>query len=278
MNSHEVHVFENGSASIKNLRLSHGETMHSSMGAELEAHSVYIAQTQLKQKLLASQPGALVLYDIGMGIATNALAALELALQTSQRKLHLVSFENDLEGLNLALSHCDLFPTQTRHRETLLRLMRDGHWRSACGQVFWELKLGNFENTPLDTPPEVIFYDFYSPKSSPELWTLTQFSRLFQSISKSAVLATYSAATSVRSGLLLAGFYVGRGAATELKSETTLASTQITELKDPLGPDFLVHVDRSSRGFPSDLNLEPQEIRKYRTTLERHPQFAKHSN
>jgi queuine tRNA-ribosyltransferase len=72
-------------------------------------------------------------------------------------------------------------------------------------------------------------------------------------LGQSTVLTTYSAATFVRSALLLAGFSVGYGAETALKSETTFASTILSELKRPLGNAWLDRLFRSSKPLPIDV-------------------------
>jgi queuine tRNA-ribosyltransferase len=257
MKRHEVHVFENGTASIKSLEA--GETMHSQVGPDEEARQVYLAQTRLAERLsLAEGARPLVLFDIGMGIASNALAAIELAQTMNPRRpLHIVSFENTLEGLELSLQEPNRFPLQARYRELLEVLMRARNWKSA--DVTWELRFGDFQSQELTPEPEVIFYDFYSPKAVPGLWTSQNFKRLFsacenrRSSGQPTVLATYSAATFVRSALLLAGFYVGYGAKTSLKSETTLASTRLSGLEAPLGKTWLERLSRSSKPLPLDV-------------------------
>ncbi|CAK9250202.1 unnamed protein product [Sphagnum jensenii] len=236
--------------------------MHSTLGPDAEAQSIYIDQSNLKARLKLPIPDTLVLYDLGMGIATNSLAALELAKNAlDSRPLHIVSFENDLEGLELALSSPMLFPRQAKSAEILRSLMKDHRWNSLDSKINWTLRLGCFEKQPLTEAPEIIFYDFYSPRSTPELWTYRHFHRLFRAANLNStlptILTTYSAATSARSALLLAGFHVGRGVSTSLKTETTVASTHFSEISQPLGLDWLEHLKRSSKAWPSD--IEDQE-------------------
>jgi len=263
MNRHEVHVFENGTASIRDQEA--GETMHSQVGPETEARMVYIEQSGLADRL-ETGTGALVLYDVGMGIASNALAALECAQALkSPRPLHIVSFENTLEGLRLSLEDSAHFQMQARHREKLEALIKTGEWKSPDGSILWELRLGDFEQQELSLAPEVIFYDFYSPKATPGLWTLGSFERLFRACEKRkqaglpSVLTTYSAATFVRSALLLAGFQVGYGAPTALKSETTVAATGLKDLRLPLGRAWLERLSRSAKPFPIDVAASEHE-------------------
>lgn len=276
MNRHEVHVFENGTASIRDLEA--GETMHSQVGPQAEAQRVYIEQSGLADRL-AQGDSPLVLFDVGMGIASNALAAIELAESLPVcRPLWIVSFENTLEGLQLALSNPEHFQHQARHREKLEALIRSKKWTSSQNQIQWELRLGDFLNQELSIPPEVVFYDFYSPKAAPQLWTVGCFKRLFSACESrrqkglSTVLTTYSAATFVRSALLLAGFAVGYGAETEMKSETTIASTLLNELKRPLGKPWLERLLRSSKPLPIDVSASEKEAAL--TRLQANNQFS----
>jgi tRNA U34 5-methylaminomethyl-2-thiouridine-forming methyltransferase MnmC len=271
MNRHEVYVFENGTASIRDLEA--GETMHSQVGPEEEARKVYIEQSRFAERLQSRAPQSdespLVLYDVGMGIASNALAAIELATSlgsTSRRPLQIVSFENTLEGLKLSLSSESApFPVQNRHREKLDALIQNHLWNSEDGKIQWELRFGDFLDQELIPEPEVIFYDFYSPKAAPQLWTYRGFKRLFDAcerrrqLGQSTLLTTYSAATFVRSALLLAGFYVGYGEKTALKSETTLAVTQLKELERPLSQSWLERLARSSKPLPLDVTSSEGE-------------------
>jgi tRNA U34 5-methylaminomethyl-2-thiouridine-forming methyltransferase MnmC len=276
MNRHEVHVFENGTASIRDLEA--GETMHSQVGPDVEAKRVYIEQSGLADRLIrGSLP--LVLYDVGMGIASNAVAAIDLAQSLAGcRPLHIISFENTLDGLKLALSDAARFPTQNRHREKLEALIENRIWKKADGSITWELRFGDFLNQELSPAPEVIFYDFYSPKSAPQLWTLQCFERLFSACEKrkvqglSTVLTTYSAATFVRSALLLAGFSVGYGGQTEMKAETTIASTMLQDLKNPLGKPWLDRLLRSSKPLPID--VLPSQTNETLTKIQASSQFS----
>ncbi len=63
-------------------------------------------------------------------------------------------------------------------------------------------------------------------------------------------LFTYSAATPTRVSLLLGGFYVGTGAATGMKKETTVAATRRELLEQPLDARWLSRWERSAAQAP----------------------------
>lgn len=267
LKTHELCIFddgENDSVSVRNTGLN--EAMHSSIGPETEARIVYVDGSDFPARLERGfDNDPLVIYDLGLGIAANPIVALERIGDSPRRPIEIHSFENDLSGLKLALENRDHFPFLWRWHEPLSVLLRDGLWVSGSGKTRWELHLGDFRATALPrSRPELIYFDFYSPRSQPELWTERVFSSLRGHCREEAVLLTYSSATAVRSALLLAGFFVGKGAQTSAKFETTIGAPLRTSLIRPLGPEFLEKLGRSAH--PS--------AGAWLKQLQTHPQFV----
>ncbi|HUP57038.1 MAG TPA: MnmC family methyltransferase, partial [Bdellovibrionota bacterium] len=100
-------------------------------------------------------------------------------------------------------------------------------------------------------PADLVFHDFFSPAVAPRLWGRKIFSRIRESMREDGLLLTYSAATRTRSALLLAGFRVGRGPGTPMKTESTQATLR-GRLDEPLGRDWLEKLGRSARPLPED--------------------------
>lgn len=259
----ELKTFENGTVSVWDHHF--GETMHSLIGPDQEAQIVYLQQSQIKERLSKSQPEPLVVYDIGLGIGTNALACLDLFIQMQpKRDLQLFSFESNPLGLKFALQHPTQFPYLQKYTSWLSDLLNENqiHFKTPSGQeFFWQLFVGDFRDlVTKTTAPEVVFYDLYSPKSCPELWNLQTFELVFKStearrsIGQDTFLCTYCASTAVRTAMLLAGFHVGHGISTEGKRETTVASTLKTDLIRPLGKAWLDRWNRSSNALPCDIS------------------------
>ncbi len=81
-----------------------------------------------------------------------------------QRRLQLVSFENDLDSLHLALRHTQWFK-HLRHAapNALLAVNR---WESAAGDIEWLLLPGDFVQRKHDAPaPDIVFFDPFSFKT-----------------------------------------------------------------------------------------------------------------
>lgn len=260
---HEIIIFENQSVSLKDPAT--GEAMHSSIGPWAEANLIYVEQSDLSNRVSSFSAQPLVIFDVGMGIAANSIAALERYFKlrregSARRGLAIVSFENDLGGLETALANLDRFPYLAAWEGALRTLLETGAWHSSEeNHISWSLRSGDFRTACLSGSPELVYYDFFSPKSAPELWTAEQFERLFKACSGSrpVTLITYTASTMVRSGLLLSGFYVGDGVSTSAKRQTTIASSDPSFVKAPLTKKWLRKVSHSEALLKS-LQSHPQ--------------------
>jgi tRNA U34 5-methylaminomethyl-2-thiouridine-forming methyltransferase MnmC len=252
-----------------------GQQMHSQVGPQAEANEVYVAQSSLERRLQTIkdvQQTPLVLYDVGMGTAANAIAVIQKyrALGFS-RRLEIISFENKPTALEFALEASAEFPFLVEFRDALKALIKTGSVQLEP-QIRWRLESRDFRDADLSRfpPAELIYFDFYTPASCPELWTEEVFKKLLKK-SKNSLLITYSAAKSVRSAMLLAGLYVGAGRSTDLKLETTLAATRLEDLEKPLDAHWLKSLERSGKPFP--LGVSPDAYAEAFQILKKHPQF-----
>lgn len=268
----ELVTLRNGHRAVRHL--GHGEVMHPSVGPWEEARRLYVEQPRLAERLRTPGP-ALVIHDVGLGAATNAVAALTAAreLGTERRRaLEIISFEVDLAPLRLALADAAGFPFLQPFREAAEALMRDGVWEA--DGLRWRLHLGN-ALTHLDAAlplADLVLFDPFSPASNPEMWTEAVLARVrahCRMDGEGALLMTYSAATPTRVTLLLAGFYVGAGHSTGTKGETTVAATRLESLEAPLGDRWLERWRRSSSRAPHGAPLTPEAEAR----LLAHPQW-----
>jgi hypothetical protein len=127
-------------------------------------------------------------------------------------------------------------------------------------------------------PPHAILFDAFSPARNPAMWTLPLFTNLFRRLDpgRPCNLTTYSRSTMLRVTLLLAGFFVGRGVATGLKEETTVAANTLELIEHPLDNRWLERARRSDTAEP----LREQLYRRARLSprswekLQKQPQFV----
>jgi len=248
-----------------------GEVMHPVIGATAESERLYVQQSRLRERLAAAGP-PLVLFDVGLGAAANALAALRAAreLVGGGRRLEVVSFERELGALELAASdegarQLGLDAPDLRAARALLATGRHEEPR-----LVWRLVPGNLLATlPAErAEAELVFWDPFSPRHDGSLWSVAAFTALRRRCADRASLFTYSTATQVRSALLLAGFYVGAGDASGPKGQTTSATTHLADLAQPLDRRWLERLQRSSAPWPADAPDAPL------TQLLGHPQFT----
>jgi queuine tRNA-ribosyltransferase len=130
-------------------------------------------------------------------------------------------------------------------------------------------------------PPDVIFYDMFSSKTSADAWKLETFRRLFAACEGRAVeLFTYTCSTWVRAALLAAGFYVAKGRSTGPKDETTIAFTPAAyrttsrARHELLASAWLERWNRSGAKFPPELAAIDQQP-AFEQTIREHAQFRR---
>ncbi|MEW6055305.1 MAG: MnmC family methyltransferase [Bdellovibrionota bacterium] len=252
--THELTWLKSGEATLRHL--DSGELMHSNVGPKAESSLLYVEQSKLADRLCEPSKHPLVVYDVGLGAGTNALAALQCSREIRQetwfpRKLRLYSFESDLSGIAIALENHSQFPFFEGFEGAVAALLEKGSWSSSDEATEWVLKEGDFRQSISDLPqPELVYFDFYSPKVTPDLWSVEIFGRVYQKCTQTSSLFTYSASTRVRVALLLAGFFVGYGRSTGAKRETTVASTSLATLERPLDARWLARFKNSHEPIP----------------------------
>ena len=255
-----------------------GEVMHSVNDPAEEARSLYVEQSRLVERLQLADAAPLVIWDVGLGAAANAMAAILAAEALPegklQRRLQLLSFENDLDSLRLALRHTHWFQ-HLRHAAPNA-LLADGQWNNATGGVEWRLLAGDFHQRRHEAPaPDCVFFDPFSYKTDSALWTLAAFRELAQLCRhKATELFTYTYSTRVRAALLAAGFFVAKGRATGPKLETTIALSPMAAVqphgRELLGADWLGKWQRSEAQAP--LGADDSDD-AWRLAIAAHPQF-----
>ncbi|MGC3998641.1 MAG: tRNA guanosine(34) transglycosylase Tgt [Anaeromyxobacter sp.] len=257
-----------GAAAVRDAEA--GEVMHPVIGPAVESERLYVAQGRLRERL--AQPGPpLVLLDVGLGAGSNALAALRAAraAPADGRALELVSFERERGAAELAASEAGVaaLGLSAEDAAALRALLVTG--RHEEPRARWRLVEGDLlETLPAQAvEAELVFWDPFSPKANPALWTQAAFEAARARCGPRALLLTYSTATAIRAALLLAGFFVGVGDASGPKEQTTAAATDPALLERPLDARWLARLARSSAPFPPD--APPDALER----ISAHPQF-----
>ena len=287
LGNYEVHRAPEGFASIR--QISSGEIMHSRTPPMQEAHRLYIEQSDLAARLRispeenAETAAPLVIWDVGLGAAANAMAAIlcyeAQAAAGPVRPMHIVSFENDLDPLRLAFQHNREF-TYLRHAG-IGGILGAGRWQSSQhAGLSWTLVQGDFleKIATAPAPPDVIFFDMFSSKTDATQWTLAALRKIFAACEGRATeLFTYTCSTPIRAALLAVGFTIARGRSTVDKLDTTIALTPAAAQasspgqRELLGGEWLARWGRSSAKFPADLAAE--DYASFENAIRSHPQF-----
>ena len=258
LGDYEIIENEKGFWSVK--QRSSGETMHSVSNPMVEAKELYIDQSNLSERLATSNhkeemnedAEPFIIWDVGLGAATNAMAAIVCHESISNpRAMHLISFESDLDPLKLAIKNAGRFPHL--YHKAPRKLLERSIWQSDSGP--------------------------FSFKTDSLLWKAEFFQRIFnhcKASEKTTTLYTYSASTAVRSALLHAGFWVGKGIGIGPKLDTTIAFSKAPESelekKNLLSSEWLSRREKSYARYPQELDVKSQA--SWDAKILNHPQFC----
>ncbi len=263
-----VHTSTHGFSSVQHVPS--GEIMHSSNHPDGEAERVYVTQSSL---LAQVETRPLVIWDVGLGAAHNAMAVIRRLDGVPHAPVTLISFEHDLDALRLALGELKAFP-HLRHPAPHLLAHHRRYQRDALS---WTLCEGDFLATfPTQPQPDVIFYDPFSSKVDTAMWSLATFGALFAHLTRPVELFTYTSSTAVRSSMLAAGFHVARGVSSGAKPETTIALKGISDADFSrhtlLGREWLDRRARSTARFGAD--IAPEHHPALEHAIATHAQFT----
>lgn len=256
----EVVITTSGAKAIRD-RIT-GELMHPVVGPRVESERLYVGPSRLATRLVeGGEP--LVLFDVGLGAGSNAIAAWRVseAAGASARRLHIVSFDRSLDAMTMALdeAHAEAFGFEGSAVIAGRAILDRGAHETA--RTTWQFVNGDLFDTLPRQPrahADVVFWDPFSGGANPTLWTLAAFRLLFPLCRAHATVHTYGGATATRSALLLAGFAVGEGEITGDASKAgqrkrgTVAALSHADLERPLTRRWLERLERSSAPLPVD--------------------------
>lgn len=253
-----------------------GEIMHPGVGPLVEAEALYVQQSRLAERMAEVAPAPLVLFDVGLGAGSNAVAARSAAQRAPSPdvRLEIISFENDLAALALALENGPAFGLTGEPAQAARALLAQGNHDGQ--RVAWRLQRGDLLATMAalqagTTRADVMFWDPFSPRANPDLWTVHAFTMARGLARPGCTLFTYSASTATRVALLLAGWAVGAGDATGSKAETTAAAVNAADLARPLQPAWLTRLFRPRGDVPLPSDAPPN----FAAAVAGLPQFAR---
>ena len=182
------------------------ESYHSLFGALMESKYVFIAKG-LEKFFSDFSKDVLNVGEAGFGTGLNAWLTMEWAIKNKQKIIYETYEKFPLpeciiktyaEKMNLSSS------------EFYLR-MHDSKWNIPIeiSPYFTLIKMrDDFRKINKKNHWHVFYYDAFSPRVQPELWTLKLIKKIYDALKMNGIFVTYSAKGSVRRNLLQAGFRV----------------------------------------------------------------------
>ncbi|MBW3011389.1 tRNA (5-methylaminomethyl-2-thiouridine)(34)-methyltransferase MnmD [Candidatus Woesearchaeota archaeon] len=217
------HVTEDGSVTF--ISKKYDEAYHSLTGAREEAFKKYAEPCKIKE---LAKKGNISILDFCFGLGYNTAAALDVALKENPNcKITVVALEIDeeilaqIDKLTPEIDHYDIIKKLSRQEGKIKEIKETSENKN----IHIKLLVGDARET-LDLIQEkfdAVFFDPFSPKKCPELWTEEIFAKVNKLMNKDAILATYSCAGEVRRNMKEAGFKVVDGPIVRRWSPGTLA-------------------------------------------------------
>jgi len=187
-----------------------GETFHSRHGAKSEAFDKFAHATDL---VAQAAQGTIRLLDVCYGLGYNTAAALDviwaanptcvvewvgLELDATVPKAAIAPAFLELWSTPVQIALTAIAHTHVCHTSTLHATLVIGDAR----QTIQTLATSKFQ-------ADAIFFDPFSPRRCPQLWTVEFFAWVGRCLAPTGRLATYSRSASVRSAMLAAGLSIG---------------------------------------------------------------------
>ena len=197
-----------------------GESYHSQTGAVEEALKKYALPCKIKE---LAKKGKVVILDMFFGMGYNSAMAVSVALKENPDcEVEVVGIENDPEivkKIQEVNPKIDFF----KHYKKL----NLNNLEFTSGKVKVKLLLGDAREEVKKLAGEYfdcVFYDPFSPKTSPEMWTEELFKEMFRVMKRTAILATYSCARLGRDNMSKAGLFYDDGPCVGRRGPGTVAT------------------------------------------------------
>src|SRR5207237_3404890 len=127
----------------------------------VESERLYVRPSRLVERLREKGDGPLVLFDVGLGAGSNAVAAWRAAVETRARRLVIVSFDRTTAAMELALAE-DAAAFGFSGEAAIAGRALIGEGRHESVSVAWRLVLGNLPGALGDASlpgADVVFWD-----------------------------------------------------------------------------------------------------------------------
>jgi tRNA U34 5-methylaminomethyl-2-thiouridine-forming methyltransferase MnmC len=194
-----------GDGSVSFYNLTYQQGYHAkSIGAFTESLHKFVIPSGICEKM---RKGNVRLLDICLGIGANLSVTfyeLEKLGSPKEHRLQIVSLEKDHSLVHLIQNTALLSPPDGY--KTLRKLLYEG----TSDRYGLDVMYGDAVNSlkKLNAPFDIIYFDPFSKRANPEMWTEDVFRDLYRILSDDGIVVTYSSARGVRNDMQKVGFKV----------------------------------------------------------------------
>lgn len=247
------------------------EILHSHVGPAVEANDFYLANARLEERNSA------VIYDVGLGCGFLTLTTIAKCMTLSQlNHVEVLSFDIEKSGLKILKEHFHLFPELESQKFILEKMLELDEFEIPLnqGKLSWKFIRGDFAQKDLTkfSKPNIIFFDFFSPTHTPQLWQFSMFKKLADVYAEDVTLLTYSRATAVRANILASGLYVGECSYGDGLRTGSVACSDKNKVPNLLPKEWLRKFDVSTAQFVVGEKDSAKEV--IASNVKNHPQFV----
>lgn len=199
------------------------ETYHSHSGAATEAWLKYVEPSgivALAKDMNKSRKRTIRILDFCFGLGYNSAAAIDAIRSVHPDvPVEIIALEIDPTILHLACTIDAPFESYS-----FIQKVCKNH-DSNENNIHVKILLGDARRgvRTLDGRFDAVFFDPFSPKKAPQMWTAEVFRSLFEIMRPCASLTTFSCARLVRDNLVTAGFHVMDGPIVGRRGPSTIA-------------------------------------------------------
>ena len=229
----------------------HNEATHSVHGALEETYHHYIYPCLRDRK---EQPERFVIFEMGFGIGHGFSLTVKYL---DDKAGHFYSFEQNRDFIDYAIKIYpelqELKESKNGKLDTLFLTKNDFQLTIILGDARENIKILKEQSSTLKF--NAFYQDPFSPKRNPRLWTLEWFEDLYSVADKTAVLATYSASSSIRKALVESKWKVNNSKAFGKKKSFTIAT-----IEGESDPSVITHLERSPALPYRDKNFKMKQL------------------
>jgi len=209
-------ITDDGSVTFRSMDVD--ECYHTKSGALEESFKKHVEPSDLAQ--MAKTKQKIVIFDVCFGLGYNSAAAIDTIKKVNPNcKIIIYGFENDQNILDKILEIDPEFGNFSLIKDIV---------KSHCVEkdnINIKIILGDAkkEIIKISQKADIVFFDPFSPKKAPEMWSADFFSDIYKKMNIGGNLTTYSCARIVRDNLKKASFIVVDGPVVGRRSPSTIA-------------------------------------------------------